>query len=223
MTARILKLTVTLFVCLGLAACDEVQRADPGPPLAEGTVVVTKVSGNHYKSEAARVENGFVTWVYYWKKKPVAKFKSYRGLMNIFSEEEGFRRWVEFDKQQVDQLFPLEVGREVTIAGRQHLEKERLDFPFTATLSVRGRDKVQIKDQTYPVFVIDLTFVEHREQGAVEMAKTLWYSPELELALKADYHFEGRVYPVRVISLTGPNGELEEEPYEPEGLGTIRV
>lgn len=222
MTFRLSTLALALLACLGLAACD-LQRADPGPPIAEGTVLVTKVSGNHYKSKAAHVEGGFVTWVYYWKKKPVAKFKSYRGLMNVFSEEEGFRRWIEFDTKLVDQLFPLEVGREATITGRQHLEKERLDFPFTATIEMRERDKVKIKDSTYPVFVIDLTFVEHREQGEVEMVKTLWYSPELELALKAEYLFEGRVYPARVISLTGPDGELEEEPYEPEGLGTIRV
>jgi hypothetical protein len=205
-----------------LGACGEPAEA-PRNAIKEGTVLVIQAADANYKSEASRIEAGYVTWTYCWKNRVTGTSKSYRGLVFVFSEEEGHRRWIEVDHAQIDRLFPLEVGRQVPFSGEEHAEHEGLAYPVIGALRVRAKETVILKDQTYETFVIDLALTEKRPGGDRSFVKTMWYAPALELALRTDYVVDGRTYSMKVVDMIEPGGKPGEDSEEPRGLGTVRL
>lgn len=219
-----LKISLTVFVFLGfLAACEPPQEATSTPPLGEGTVAYVKIMGHQYRGEITSVHEGYVVWSYTWKKTPVFKFKTYRGLMTIYSEEEGYKYHTKFDPSVLDELFPITVGAEAILEGKQYSEKEGIENPFWVTISVREKTTITVKEDTFPVYVIDYSFVEERPGGTKNYLKTIWYSVEFETALRTDYLRDDEIFSIRVISLNSPDEMDEMEESEPEGLGTVRL
>lgn len=219
---KLLKYFAPVFFLL-LASCEEPKVENTEPPINVGTVVYVKMGGHHYKSEATHVNEGVVAWTYFWKKQPIWKFKTYRGLLNIYSEESGFRFWTKFDVKLIDSFFPMVEGKEISFEGTQHSEKEDLTYPFWAHISVREEQMIMIKDREYPVFVLDFTFIEERPDGTLTFTKTAWYSQDLEMSLKTEYTTEDKSFVIRVVSMDTVENYEEEEEYEPEGLGTVRL
>ncbi len=99
-----------LFV-MALAGCEPPEAPTPLPLIREGTVVVVKISGHHYRGEVTSAHEGYVLWSYSWKKTPVFKFKTYRGLMDVYSEEEGYKSYSKFDHTVRMSFFPLRLAR----------------------------------------------------------------------------------------------------------------
>lgn len=216
------RLFPALACLLLLFACGQPPEA-PRDAIKQGTVLVIEAADAKYKSEATRVEAGFVTWTYYWKNRLTGTSKSYRGLVFVFSEEDSRRRWVELDPKEIDLIFPLEVGREVPFSGQEHAEHEGLVFPVAGTMRVRAKEAMALKDKTYEIYVIDLTLVEKRPGHERSFVKTMWYAPEIELPLRTDYIVDGRTYSMKVVDMIEPGGASEEETDEPRGLGTVRL
>ena len=219
-----LKISLAVIVFLGLlAGCDPPHGATSTPPLSEGTVANVKILGHHYRGEVTSVHEGYVVWSYTWKKTPVFKFKSYRGLMTIYSEEEGYKYYTKFDPAVLDEFLPIKVGEETSLKGKQISEKKGIEFPFQVTISVRQQTTLKIKEVEFPVYVIDFSFVEEHPEGTKNYLKTIWYSAEMETALRTDYLMDGEIFSIEVISLNGPDEMEEMEESEPEGLGTVRL
>ena len=220
---NILKALVILAFAGLAASCEPPQQEAGIPSIAPGTVAYVKISGNHYRAEATHSENGYVLWSYSWKKQPVFKFKSYRGMMTVYSEEEGFKSWNKFDTSILDGMFPIKVGKEASLEGRYHSEKEGLDYPFWATISVREESFIKVKEHEYEVFIIDFSFVEDHPEGSRNYIKTIWFAPEMELSLKTEYVMEDGVFTMRIVSLDAPDEFEDDEEDEPRGLGTVRL
>jgi len=220
---KILKVLVILAFAGLAASCEPPQKETGMTSVAVGTVAYVKISGHHYKAEATDSEDGYVLWSYSWKKHPVFKFKSYRGMMTVYSEEEGFKSWSKFDKSIIDGLFPVEVGKEASLEGRYHSEKEGIDYPFWTTISVREETTLKVKENEYDVFVIDFSYFEEHPDGPKNYIKTIWYSADMETSLRTEYVMEDEVFSMRVVSLDEPDDLEDSDEDEPRGLGTVRL
>ena len=215
---------LVIFAFAGLAAsCEPPQQETKIPSIATGTVAYVKISGHHYKAEATYSENGYVLWNYSWKKQPIFKFKSYRGMMTVYSEEEGFKSWNKFDKSILDAMFPIKVGKEASLEGMHHSEKEGFDYPFWTTITVREESFIKIKEHEYEVFIIDFSIIEEHPDGPKNYIKTIWFSPEIEISLKTEYIMENEIFTMRIVSLDEPDNFEDNEEDEPRGLGTVRL
>ena len=178
-----LKIFIVALFSLGfLTACEPPQEVASGPPLGIGTVAYVKIQGHHYRGEVTSVDGGYVVWSYTWKKTPVFKFKTYRGLMTVYSEEEGYKSYSKFDPAVLDEFLPIEVGRGTSLEGKQISEKEGVEFPFQVTITVREATTLKIKEDEFPVYVIDFSFVEEHPEGTKNYLKTVWYSSDMETA-----------------------------------------
>ena len=212
------------FMLMGvITACDPPENVSSGPPISEGTVAYVKILGHHYRGEVTSAHEGYVVWSYYWKKTPVFKFKSYRGLLDVYSEEAGFKNYSKFDHNILDEFFPIEVGKETSLTGKRINEKAGIDYPFWTTISVREKSTITIKETEFPVYVIDFSIIEDRPDGPKNYVRTIWYSVEMETALRTDYVMADEVYSIRVVSLSGPFEFEDSDENEPEGLGTVRL
>lgn len=219
----ILRTIFFLAIALFVASCEPPQQTHEIASVKPGTVATVKISGHHYRAEATHAENGYVLWNFDWKKHPVFKYKSYRGMMNVYWEEEGFKSSSTFDETIIDNMFPLAVGKEASLQGKNYSEKKGDEFSFWATISVREKTKMKIKEAEYDVFIIDFSFIENHPEGTKNYVKTIWYWPELEISLKTDYVTDDGVFSMRVVSLDEPDTFEEDEEDEPEGLGTVRL
>lgn len=220
---KIFPLGVLIVLACALSACEPPVTHNHSQAISEGTVVTYKISGRHYRAEVIHAKDGYVLWSYQVKKIPVFKEKTYRGLLSVYYEEEGFKSWGKFDPAVVDALFPLEPGKEVIVKGRFFVQRENFEYPFYVTITVGDKTDIQIKDKTYPVYVLDYSYIEERPDGTRTYAKTAWYSEEMETALRVDYAFSNKTFSMRIVSLDEPEDFPEDENPEPEGLGTIRL
>ena len=220
---KFIKIFLTVFLFGALASCDPPTPELEQSSIRVGTVANVKVFGNHYKAEVTSANENYVVWSYSWKKKPIFKFKTYRGLMTVYSEEEGYKRSSHFDTKALDSLFPLEVGKEASLKGMQWSEREGTELSFWVNILVREETTIKIKDEEYPVFVIEFSYLEDHPEGTKNYLKTIWYSPEMETSLRTDYNLSGETFSMRFVSLNNPDDFEDTEEAEPEGLGTVRL
>jgi len=107
--------------------------------------------------------------------------------------------------------------------GMTWLEKEGVEYPFWATVSVREKAVLKIKDSEYEVYIIDFSFIEDHPEGTKNFVKTIWYSPEFETSLRTDYIMGDEVFSMRMVAFNSPEDLDNSEESEPEGLGTVRL
>lgn len=224
MLSRILTRAGLLILLSGLLfGCEPPEPIGASKALRAGTVAYYKISGHQYRAEVTEVKNGYIVWEFTWKKTPVFKFKTYRGLFAVYSEEEGFKIWSQFDPQVLDRFLPLEVGREIQFEGRQYTKRIEGGFPFFVTIKVRDKGQIEINGKTFPVFILDYAFVEEHPDGTKTLTKTAWYSEELQASLRTDYRWERGTFSMQMISMDEAPGPGSDDNEDPEGLGTIRL
>ncbi len=220
---KLIRAFFTLLLLGVLASCDPPAVDVEEPALQVGTIANVKIFGHHYKAEVTSVHEGYVVWSYSWKQTPVFKFKTYRGLMTVSSEEEGFKSSSTFDRVILDDLFPLEVGKEASLEGIHWSEREGVESPFWVNIYVREETTIIIKESEYPVYIIDFSFIEDHPDGTKNYVKTIWYSAEMETSLRTDFVMADETFSMRVVSLNSPDDFEETDENEPEGLGTVRL
>jgi len=220
---KLIKSLIVLVLLGLLVSCEPPESAVTEPGVAVGTHAYVKIFGNHYKAEVTSAHEGYVVWSYSWKNTPVFKFKTYRGLMTVYSEEEGYKSSSTFDRQAIDNFFPIAAGKELTLEGMTWLEKEGVEYSYWATVSVREKAKIKIKDTKYNVYIIDYSFIEDHPEGPKNYTKTVWYSPEFETSLRTDYVLGDEVFSMRMVAFNSPEEIEDTEDREPEGLGTVRL
>jgi len=222
MMTSFLRLALCVLVSGFLVACDPPPSNVAKQTIPAGTVANYKVGGHHYRAEITHAKDGYTQWEFTWKKAPVFKFKTYRGLLSVYNEEEGYKSWSKFDTKLLDSLFPLTEGQEVTVEGRHYANDVQEGYPFYVTIHVRGKSEIMIKETSYPVYILDYSVVEDHPDGTKTYIKTAWYSEDLEAALRTDYKWETGSFSMRMVSFEEPEG-FEEEKRGPEGLGTVRL
>ena len=140
------RLILMVFLAGFLASCEPPEPAGPSLTVQSGTVAYYKISGHHYKAEVTQADEGYVLWEFSWKKTPVFKFKTYRGILSVYNEEEGFKTWSKFDTNLIDEFFPLEIGKEVALEGRHYTKGNEEGYAFFVTINVREKTEIAIKE-----------------------------------------------------------------------------
>lgn len=208
----------------GLVASCEPPAADlTSQKIRAGTMAQFKVSGQIYTGKVIQAKEGYALWEITWKKKPVFEYKTYRGLMTVYSKEEGIKHWSKFDTKALDNFLPLRVGNEIVIKGRHFTSENENGYPFFVTITVRKETEMGIKGEAHRVFVLDYSAIEEHPDGERFFTKIAWYSPEMEAALRTDYVFDNAQFSMRIVAFGDENGFEGEEDNQPEGLGTIRL
>lgn len=218
-----LKLILVVFLTGFLASCEPPEAEGPSMKVRAGMVAHYKISGHHYMAEVTEANEGYTLWEFTWKKTPVFKYKTYRGLLSVYNEEEGFKTWSKFEPKVLDELFPFEVGKEVSIKGRHYSKANEEGYPFFVTINVREETEIMIKETSYPVFVLDYSIIEEHPDGRKTTTKTAWYSEEMEASLRTDFVWESGSFSMRIVALDEPEGTAEDDESQPEGLGTVRL
>lgn len=223
MTATAKAFLVLLSTLLAVS-CSPVAPPVDENPLREGSRLTMKAFGNLYEAEVTEVHGGYSTWKLRWKKQVFTVFKVYRGIFPIYgrSEESSYHNVV--DVAAIDQLFPLEVGKEVSLRGFREDSKSGGEQRLWAHIVVQGEAEIEIRDRIIPVFLIEVSIESQIGPGGEAsrwQSRTLWYSQELGFSLKTEYQEGDEYFTVRVLSLDlpGENGGLPPR----RNLGTVMI
>ena len=220
---RNFRISLALALVFFLVGCDAPEPTGPSLKIKEGFVATYKVSGHLYRGEVTHAEDGYTAWEITWKNTPRFKYKTYRGLLMVFSEEEGVKSWSSFDTEVVDSLFPLNVGNEIMLEGRHYTKANQDGYTYYTTITVREKTEIAVKEEIFPVYIIDFSVVEDHPEGQRTFSKTSWYSEELETDIRTEYHWPEGTFSIRMVALEAPEDQGDDEGPEPEGLGTVRL
>lgn len=138
------------------------------------------------------------------------------------SEDSSYHNLI--DVTAIDSLFPLEVGKEVSLEGTYVDSKSEGEGRLWAHIVVQGESEIDIKDRTVPVFLIDISIERQGSSGGKAsrwQSRTLWYSPELGFSMKTEYQEGDERFTVRVLSVDVP-GDGDNPPTQ-RNLGTVMI
>ncbi|MEE8295967.1 MAG: hypothetical protein V3R64_09670 [Sphingomonadales bacterium] len=219
----LLKFALVIFLGGLLSSCEPPAPEGPSLVVQAGTVASYKISGHLYKAEVTHADEGYVLWEFSWKKTPVFKLKLYRGILSVFNEEEGYKTWSKFDTNLIDEFFPLEIGNELALEGHHYTKGNEEGYPFFVTINIREKTEIAIKEEIFPVYILEFSFIEEHPDGTKTYTKTAWYSEEMEISLRTDYVMENGTFSMRIVALEELEGVGDENEEQPEGLGTVRL
>lgn len=220
---RAIQVLAMLFLSFALLGCDGTASTDVPRSVAVGTIVTLKAFGNHYELEAIRAEGLTTAWQLRWEDRDISIQKDYRGIMTlgVTDLKESFSN--EFDPAEVDALFPLEVGKETSFSGIKHDPALGEESPFWTHITVRKKTEIKIKNGTYPVFVLDIT-IDGKWSGEKKRSiRTIWYSPDLGMRLKAKFKSETEYFEVRVLSIDPPSSKAAPASTRGRGFGAVII
>lgn len=220
MTATV-RVTIVLLSAFLVGACAPAAAPVDGNPLRPGLSATLKAFGNLYEVEVSEVHGGYSTWQLRWEDRVVTVYKLYRGLFPVFGREEESFYHNQVDVTLLDPLFPLEVGKEVSLEGLYQSSMTEGDGRLWLHIAVQGRDEISIKGRKLPVFLIDLNIERKNAAGSQWESRTLWYSPELGFSLKTEYRRGGETFTVRVLSVEVPGND--GNPATRRNLGTVMI
>ena len=176
---------VLMAATLALLGC--AGPADPPYPLEAGFSAIVQVDGESYRLEVTDVSKEIVTLDYYWQNQPVATRRLYRGLI-VLSGRDGQRSFQhDLDLRDLERIFPLEIGKRVTIEGSTVLN-DREPVPLHLTLTVTSRGRREVGDQAFDVWVLEMeTRIGEAEDPVEVIHRTIHYAPRLGLPVKIAY------------------------------------
>lgn len=218
MTLRVI--IVFLAASLAVACAPAAPPADENP-VRPGLRTTVKAFGHIYQTEVFEVRGGYSTWKMLWKDQVVSVFKVYRGLFAVLGREGESLYRNEIDVTLIDQLFPMEVGKEVDLEGLYQDAKTEGDGRLWVHIVIEGETEIKIKGRKVPVFVIEMSIERKSSAGRRWESRTLWYSPELGFSLKTEYRQGDESFTIRVLSMEVPAEDAA--PPNRRNLGTVVI
>lgn len=217
-TARVIFILLSALLA---ASCAPAASPVDENPLRPGLRATLKAFGNLYQAEVSEVHGGYSTWKLLWEDRVVTVYKVYRGIFPVFGREGESFYHNQVDVTLIDQLFPLEVGKEVSLEGLYQSSKTEGDGRLWSHIVVQGKAEINIKGRKIPVFRIELSIERQGEKGSQWENRTLWYSPELGFSLKTEYQQGDEHFTVRILSVEIPGDQ--GSPPTPRNLGTVMI
>ncbi len=209
---------------LVLSSCSPSEVEKPTSVLRENTITTVKAFGESFRSEIVKIDGQVVVWENRWGKHVLTLQKRFQNIFPIWTSEGESSVYNDFDKTQLDALFPLAVGKEVVFEGLQYRLEADEGAMFWAAISVVGTDTRKVQGEVYDVLIIDIITETIIENTISRRTTTLWHATELGLNLKTKYSHQLGVNAMptvkfEVVKISFPDGYRDEE----RGVGTIRV
>lgn len=184
-----------------LAACAD--SGVDGPQAREGLRAVIKHAEGDLKMEVVEVEDNIV----------VAEFESprfgqlqryyYRGLIPVGGDVDGRPFHVDVDYDDLDDLFPLEVGRSIRVKAlmtRPYGRSTKIEM----TAEVVKDSKLDVAGAIYPVKIVSIETLYRTGDKVSFQQEKVYFSVEMGIILKNVLREEGRQTYWYVDSLTNP-------------------
>lgn len=191
-----------IFSLLALSSCDDLPR-QPSSGLPEvGTRAVIKQHSFEIISEVVDITDNLVTFDYFWNGEKVYSQKYYKGLFSVWSQEENAINEIDYDPQQLDALFPLSVGKEISFNTVLSKVTEGVRENLSVTLSVVKETILPVDGEDHKVFIIDVARLS--ENGQRQYA-TLYYSAVDGMVLKSVSRSSNSQSFWRVLKLERPD------------------
>lgn len=217
------KLLLCGFALLCLAACDNLMGEDLSQEIQIGTRLIMKTQNGILEAELIKSSDGFRKWSININNRMAFVYKSYRGLLNVSVEEDGYQYWNEYDMARFDQLFPLEVGKEVSFDGTRHMRQGESRIPFWTHIAVREKTMMRVGQEDFEVFVLDIISEMKTDEGPVRETRTAWYSPKLGMDLKTEGRRGGLPYSNKIIRIELADEKTHADRRRNRGVGTVRI
>ena len=196
---------------LGLVlSCSPEKTDTPSSILQLGTIKTVKAYGEYFSSEIIKIEDGLVVWESRWDERLVSKQKKYQNIFNVWGREGDSSYFNKFDHGVIDALFPLTVGSEIVFEGLRFSGDMDVGQPFWAKIAVEDTSEYILNNETYGVFIINITVEHQTTAGPKRTTRTLWHASELGINVKTKYLFEGHKYTTRVVKLELPDSMRDE-------------
>jgi hypothetical protein len=211
------KLLIIWVLAALLFACSEQAEEQGISALPVGTVAVVQSDGRVFESDLTYMEGAFSKWEF---SEYQLTRKYYRGVFIVSGANNESEFWYEFDVHQLDVLFPMEVGKEVSFKGK-YFSQNAEGVEFWSHISIRGSDTVLTKQGSQDVFVVDTVTEMTTKEGPVRLSKTIWYSPKFGRALKALFIEDGKEYITRILDIQIPKGQPLNR--RNKGMGTVLI
>lgn len=213
-----------LMLALAVAACDMPARTAGAPNAEVGTRALISRHGQELVAEITRVEDKLVTTDFQWRGELMASRNLYRGLYPVSGIEYGYQFELDFDANNLERLFPLQVGNETAFNGNLKLIDQGNAVDVWVHMVVRGETAVSLPTGSYPVYIVEVTSRYGKGRDAKTKLNTLYFSPELSMVLKSVMHEDGRQTYWRVVSIDKRGGgEPPATPAQQRQSGTVMI
>lgn len=214
---------ILLVVVLLISGCTEAKVEKPVSVLRPNTVTTVKANGEYFTSQINKIDNQIVMWTSRWEDQIVARQKMFQNIFPVAVSQEGSSYYNEFEKDQLEPLFPLTIGKEVAFDGVQYHSKNEEGVPFWAIISVVGSGAIVVKDQKHDVVIINI-IMETEVEGVVNRdITTLWHAKELGLNLRVKQKRLGgassSAVKFEVVDIYFP----DRSPEDIKNVGTTRI
>jgi len=217
------RLTLAIFAVFALGACDPIARVPSSPTAVVGTRAVILRSGQELLAEITDVADKLVTTELFVRGESVAEFNSYRGLYIVSGRETHYQYEVDFDETVLEQLFPLQVGNEVSFEGNTKNIDSGGSYDFWSNIQVVGEKTLPLSSGPRKVFVVDI-ITEHRSGARTKRkTNTVYFDPELAMVLKSVVHEDGYQNYWRVITVERPGEGSGRTPRQQPRSGTVII
>lgn len=200
-----------LVLVFAVVACSPPTEEATFPDTPPGITAVIRLQSQDFEWEITENINDTLTTETYWNGEPIIRIKLYRGLYPIYRTAYGVSFEDDFDHKILDQLFPLEIGKEVSFEGiLTHLE-ENSRIKTLVHVQVTDKGIQQIGEKSFPVYVVEITsrFTIGGESDVTH--DTLYYSPDLGLVLKSVMKGSGAQSFMRIRSIDIPSNKKPKE------------
>lgn len=206
-----------------LVACDPVAQVPASPPAVVGTRAVIQRHRQEIYAEITDVTGKLVTTELFLHGESIAEFSSYRGLYPVSGREPNYKYEADFDESQLEALFPLQVGKEVSFTGNTKRLDRGTSYDFWSRVEVVGQKTLNLASGDRKVFVIDILTETRSGNRTKRKNQTVYFDPELSMVLKSVLHEDGYKNYWFVVSVEKPGeGRSQSRPRQPRS-GTVII
>jgi hypothetical protein len=176
-----------LLLAIMLSSCSAPVVETPTTVLRPNIVTTVKSFGEYFHSEIVDIDGPIVVWESSWDGQVVVLEKMFQNIFPVSINEGRSSFYNEFDKSQLEPLFPLKIGNQVIFEGVQYHSKNHAGAMFWAAISVTGSDTIKIDREIYEVLVINIV-TQTVVENAIQINRvTLWHASDLGINLRTKY------------------------------------
>ncbi len=216
---------IMMISCLSmLVACDLPERAPASPKTEVGTRAYVKGQGKEVIAQVTKVKGKLVTVEILLDGERVAIRDYYRGLVVVSGTESGVRYESEVNQAELETLFPLKVGNQVSLPGITLNVDRGTRTPFHISLQVVDETTLELLSGARRVFVVDMQSRFEKDGETINRSYRYYFDPEISMTLKTYIYLKDKEQVWRTVSIELP-GERKIRPTPEQRLrsGTVMI
>lgn len=178
--------TFGLLCLVALSACTPGEAVKDQSSAVVGTRSYIKMHGQDMVSEVVEVLGRQVTTVFRdWRGAKVREVSLYRGLFPMGGSDQGLRYDMQFERDAIESLFPLEPQKSIGVSGKVHYIDAGESAEFWAHIEVVEEMTMSLKGGPRRAFVVEIEWEFDWNGIKRRKTDTLYFDAEKDLILKS--------------------------------------